>query len=94
MTKQGDPLVACAVETETHLREQGHEVVAKPNAGATAFDIRSEADDVWICLVQAVTDEGFEIVRQNGETLTGVGGPRTMYAMLDRIIHDAARRAA
>ena len=40
------------------------------------------------------TSESFEIVRLNGETLSGVGGERTLHVMLERVITDLDRRAA
>lgn len=94
LSKQGDELMMLAVTTEAHLLEQGYEVTAKPNAEVTAFEIRGAEDDELLCRVQAVGAESFEIVRLNGETLTGVGDQRVMHAMLARIIADLQRRAA
>lgn len=94
LTKQGDELMTLAVDTEAHLREQGHEVIARPNTEVTAFEIRDAEGDDLLCRVQAVGADSFEIVRLNGETLTGVGDQRVMHTMLDRIIADLRRRAA
>ena len=93
LIKQGDDLTAVAVETEAHLREQGYQVTVKPNAEVTAFEILNDDGDL-LCKVQSVGADSFEIVRLNGETLTGVGGERVMLAMLTRIIDDLRRRAA
>ena len=94
ITKQGEELMMVAVNAEAHLREQGHAVTVKPNADVTAFEFRKTEGDDLLCKVQAVGGESFEIVRLNGETLSGVGGERTLHVMLERVITDLDRRAA
>ena len=94
ITKQGDELMALALSTETHMREQGHEVKAVANADVDAFELRKTDGDDLLCKVQAVGDESFEIVRLNGETLSGFGGERVMRIMLERVIGDLDRYAA
>ena len=94
LTKQGDELMALAVNAEAELREKGHEVTVKPNTDVTAFEIRKTDGDDLVCSVQAVGTETFEIVRTSGETLSGFGGETVMITMLDRVLKDMERRAA
>lgn len=94
LTKQGDELMALAVNTEEQLREKGHDVVCKPTAEVTAFEILRQSDDELLAKVQAVGEETFEIVRTSGETLSGFGGESVMIHMLDRVLTDLEKRAA
>ncbi len=94
ITKQGDELMALATSTETHMREQGHEVKAVANAEVNAFELRKSEGDDLLSKVQAVGDESFEIVRLNGETLSGFGDERVLRIMLERVIGDVDRHAA
>lgn len=94
LMKHGDELMTLAVAAEEHLREQGHAVKATPNPEVTAFDICPDSGGPMMCRVQAVGRETFEIVRQRGDTFTGVGGEEVMFKLLDRVVTDVERKAA
>ncbi|HUF56427.1 MAG TPA: hypothetical protein VMM55_07680 [Thermohalobaculum sp.] len=93
--QEGAELLSLAEAAEKHLREQGHEVKIEPNAEMTAFEVlRPEGSDEpgMVVRVQSLRDESWEMVRPNGETITGVGGRATFLAMMDRLIDPSVGR--
>jgi hypothetical protein len=93
-TKAGDELMALAVTAEEHLREKGHDVKIAPNENTTAFDIVPASGGDMLCRVQAVGAETWEVVRPGGDTLTGLGNEKAFLVMVERVVADAARKAA
>ena len=82
--KEGAELLQLVEAAEEHLRENGHEVTITPNEELTAFEVARPEDAEepgMIVRVQALREESWEMVRPNGETITGVGGRET-FAML------------
>lgn len=94
--KEGADLLSLAEAAEKHLKSRGHEeIVFETNDQLTAFDITrpgGEGDDVRVCRVQAVRDGSWELVRTNGETVTGLGGEETFLKMIERVVEASDRR--
>ncbi|MEM6547652.1 MAG: hypothetical protein AAF713_07880 [Pseudomonadota bacterium] len=89
--KEGAKLLALAEAAEKHLREQGHDVQIAANDDGNAFDIlRAEGNGgAMICRIQGVRDGMWEVVRTNGETLTGLGGETVFITMIERLVSQA-----
>ncbi|MEM9765289.1 MAG: hypothetical protein AAF968_22780, partial [Pseudomonadota bacterium] len=68
------------------LKEHGHEVAVAANDDLTAFDISPVGDGERFCRVQAIGRESWEVVRANGETLTGIGSEQTFLTMIERVV--------
>ncbi len=95
--KEGADLLTLAEAAEKHLKSRGHEIVLETNDQLTAFDITrpgGEGDDIRLCRVQAVRDGSWELVRTNGETVTGLGGEETFLKMIERVVEATDRRPA
>ena len=90
-TQQAD-LVALSEETEAHLTAKGLEVEITVNADVTAFEILDKGE--MVARVQSVRDDFWEVVRPNGETLTGIGGKQTYLTMVERVVAATVRKAA
>lgn len=87
--KEGAELMSLAEAAQNYLHEHGHDVAVTTNEDMTAFElIRPEGSDDpgMIVRVQALREESWEMVRPNGETITGVGGRDTFLAMMDRLV--------
>ena len=95
--KEGAELLTLAEAAEKHLKSRGHEIVLETNEQLTAFDITrpgENGEDERLCRVQAVRGDSWELVRQNGETVTGLGGEETFLQMSERVVEASERRAA
>ncbi len=95
--QEGAELLSLAEAAEKHLREQGHDVTIAHNDEMTAFEVmRPEGSEEpgMVVRVQSLRDESWEMVRPNGETITGVGGRETFLAMMDRLIDPSVGRPA
>ncbi|MEL6311067.1 MAG: hypothetical protein AAFQ17_01670, partial [Pseudomonadota bacterium] len=75
--KEGALLLTLAEAAEKHLKDHGHDVSVATNDDLTAFDINPQGDGERFCRVQAIGRESWELVRPNGETLTGIGSEQT-----------------
>ncbi|MGF1553447.1 MAG: hypothetical protein ACFBWO_13260 [Paracoccaceae bacterium] len=84
--KEGAKLLMLAEAAEKHLKEHGHAVKIDTNDDLTAFDINPQGEGERFCRVQAIGRESWELVRPNGETLTGIGGEQTFLTMLERVV--------
>ena len=84
--KEGAELLMLAEAAEKHLKETGHEIEIATNDDLTAFDINPAGEGERLCRVQAVGKESWEVVRPNGETLTGIGGEKTFLTMIERVV--------
>ena len=89
--KEGAELLMLAEAAEKHLKEHGHDVSIKTNDELTAFDINPAGEGERFCRVQAIGRESWEVVRQNGETLTGIGGEQTFLTMIERVVQSGER---
>lgn len=88
--KEGADLLSLAEAAEKHLREHGHDVSVSTNDDLTAFELLRPEDAEepgMIVRVQALREESWEMVRPNGETITGVGGRDTFLAMMERLVN-------
>lgn len=95
--REGADLLTLVEAAEKHLKEHGHEVALETNDQVNAFDIVRPADDgdaIRLCRVQAVRDDSWELVRQNGETVTGLGSEETFLKMIEKIVEASERRPA
>ena len=95
--KEGADLLSLVEAAEKHLKERGHEVKLETNDQINAFDITrpgDEGDDVRLCRVQAVRGDSWELVRQNGETVTGLGDENTFLTMIEKVVEASERRPA
>ena len=93
--REGADLLTLVEAAENHLKEHGHEVKLETNDQVNAFDIvrpGDDGEDVRLCRVQAVREDSWEIVRQNGETVTGLGGENTFLTMIEKVVEAADRR--
>ncbi|MEL6480882.1 MAG: hypothetical protein AAFU72_11945 [Pseudomonadota bacterium] len=84
--KEGARLLLLAETAEKHLKEHGHDVAVAANDDLTAFDINPTGDGERFCRVQAIGRESWEVVRANGETLTGIGSEQTFLTMIERVV--------
>ena len=92
--KEGADLISLAEAAERHLRERGHEVKFETNEALSAFDITrpvEDGEDVRLCRVQAVRGDSWEIVRPNGETVTGLGSEETFLKMIEKVVEASER---
>ena len=89
--KEGAELLQMAEAAEKHLREHGFDVTVKANEDMTAFDVFPEDAEARIVRVQAVGRESWEMVRSNGETLTGLGNQDTFLTMIERVVAHSRR---
>ena len=89
--KEGATLLMLAEAAEKHLRESGHPVSVAANEDMTAFDVFPEDAEARIVRVQAVGRESWEMVRSNGETLTGLGGEEMFLKMIERVVAHSSR---
>ena len=95
--KEGADLLTLVEAADKHLKEHGHEVKLETNDQINAFDIvrpADEGEDIRLCRVQAVRDDSWEIVRQNGETVTGLGSQDTFLTMIEKVVEASERRPA
>ncbi len=95
--KEGADLLSLVEAAENHLKERGHDVKLETNDQVNAFDIvrpSDEGDDIRLCRVQAVRGDSWELVRQNGETVTGLGSEDTFLTMIEKVVEAADRRPA
>ncbi|MEM6490098.1 MAG: hypothetical protein AAF677_17830 [Pseudomonadota bacterium] len=84
--KEGAKLLMLAEAAEKHLKEHGHDVAVAANDELTAFDITPTGADERVVRVQAIGRESWEMVRANGETLTGIGNEQTFLKMLENVV--------
>lgn len=89
--KEGATLLHLAEAAEKHLREHGHAVSVTANEDLTAFDVFPADDGARILRVQALGRESWEMVRSNGETLTGLGGEQTFLTMIERVVAHSSK---
>jgi len=89
--KEGAVLLSLAEAAEKHLREHGHAVSVAANEDMTAFDVFPAEDGARIVRVQALGRESWEMVRSNGETLTGIGGEDMFLKMIERVVAHSTR---
>lgn len=93
--KEGAELMSLAEAAEKHLREHGYDVTIATNDELTAFEVIRPEDAEepgMVCRVQSLREESWEMVRPNGETITGVGGRDTFLAMMERLVNPAMVR--
>jgi hypothetical protein len=93
--KEGPELLSLVEAAEKHLKDRGHEVALATNDQLTAFDILRPSDggeDIRLCRVQAVRDGSWELVRANGETVTGLGGEQIFLTMIEKVVEASERR--
>lgn len=83
--KEGARLLMLAEAAEKHLKDHGHNVSVAANDELTAFDV-NPTEGERVVRVQAIGRESWEMVRANGETLTGIGNEETFLAMLERVV--------
>ncbi|MEL6265346.1 MAG: hypothetical protein AAFR52_06815 [Pseudomonadota bacterium] len=84
--KEGARLLMLAEAAEKHLQEHGHDVAVAANDELTAFDVTPSGTEERVVRVQAIGRESWEMVRPNGETLTGIGTEQTFLVMLERVV--------
>ncbi|MEL7349791.1 MAG: hypothetical protein AAFN17_18715 [Pseudomonadota bacterium] len=84
--KEGAKLLMLAEVAEKHLKENGHDIAVATNDDLTAFDVNAADEGERFVRVQAIGRESWEMVRPNGETLTGIGSEKTFLAMLERLV--------
>lgn len=89
--KEGAELQHLAEAAEKHLREHGYDISVAANEDMTAFDVFPANADARIVRVQAIGRESWEMVRPNGETLTGLGGEQTFLTMIERVVAHSTR---
>lgn len=95
--QEGAELLSLAEAAEKHLREHGHDVKIATNEDMTAFEVLRPEDSEepgMVVRVQSLRDESWEMVRPNGETITGVGGRDTFLAMMERLVDPSVGRPA
>ena len=95
--KEGAELLTLAEAAEKHLKSRGHEIRLETNDQLTAFDISRPVEggeEERLCRVQAVRGDSWELVRQNGETVTGLGSEETFLKMIEKVVEASERRAA
>ncbi|HUF87828.1 MAG TPA: hypothetical protein VMM59_10650 [Thermohalobaculum sp.] len=93
--KEGADLLSLVEAAEKHLKSRGHEVAFATNDQLTAFDITrpsEDGDDIRLCRVQAVREDSWELVRANGETVTGLGSETIFLTMLEKVVEATDRR--
>jgi len=93
--KEGADLLTLVEAAEKHLKERGHEVALETNDQLNAFDIvrpADEGDAIRLCRVQAVRGDSWELVRANGETVTGLGDERIFLSMIEKVVEASDRR--
>lgn len=93
--KEGADLLTLVEAAEKHLKARGHEVAVETNDQLNAFDIllpSEGGEDIRLCRVQAVRDGSWELVRANGETVTGLGSEQIFLKMLEKVVEASERR--
>ena len=95
--KESAELLKLAEAAERHLRARGHDdVTFETNDQNTAFDITrplEDGEEMRICRVQSVHGDTWEVVRANGETVTGLGNEATFCTMIEKVVEASKPRA-